>query len=368
MTERQAEIIHTIVSEFVMTGEPVGSQVLVQKFGMNISSATVRKEMSILEQMGFLSRPHTSAGRLPTDDAFQLYINNLSEFYEDAASQKAEIDEIYRQAALQFDQLLKTTAHLLASTSNFAGYVLSPKAASSIINHIELVSVSDNLILLIMVSASNSVYQKKIRIEKRVTQEELYKISRYLNQRIKGYELSDIQEKELNFILDASSELQDLSDIAAVIVQSLVYNPPNQEVYLEGESNLFQKILETIPPKEKAEKVINKLADKDFVCELINQTKIKNGVCGKVGIEINGDHLAGVSILTKGYSLGGRDIGALGVIGMSRMPYEKIIPTIDYGAELLSKYLNQNMEYSFEDINEKIIRKKLIETKNKKRN
>ncbi|MDH5719613.1 MAG: heat-inducible transcriptional repressor HrcA [Spirochaetia bacterium] len=344
MTERQVEIIHAIVNEFVNTGEPVSSQILVSKFRLEVSSATVRKEMSLLEQMGYLNSPHTSAGRIPTDSAFQFYVNSLSDFYQITISQKTQLDEFYNKAAMQLDQLLRTTSHLLAVTSNYAGYVLSPMALSSIINHVELISIAENMVLLVMVSGSESVYQKKITVPKKVTQEDLYKISRYLNQRIKGYEIADLQKKELDFLMENASELDDLSDIAALIAQSLIYNPPEQELYLEGENTVFQKIIESTPSKEKADYLIAKLGDKNFVCEMVNRVKNNSGVCGKVGIEIDGDYLEGVSVLAKGYSAGGRDVGTLGVIGMNRMPYEKLIPTIDYGSKLLSKFFNEKLE------------------------
>ena len=349
MTDRQIEIIHSIVNEYVYTGEPVSSQVLVNKFGLEVSSATVRKEMSLLEQMGYLNSPHTSAGRIPTDSAFQFYVNNLSDFYQITLSQKNQLDEFYNKASMHLDQLLRTTAHLLAVTSNYAGYVLSPKAASSIINHIELISIAENMILLVMVSGSESVYQKKINIPRKVSQEELYRISRYLNQRIKGYEIADLQEKKLDFLMDNTAELEELSDIAVMAIQSLVYNPPDQEVYLEGENAVFQKLLESISSRERAEMIISKLGNKNFVCEIVNKVKNNSGVCGKVGIEIDGDYLEGISVLAKGYSAGGRDVGTLGVIGMNRMPYEKLIPTIDYGSKLLSKYFNDKLEYHTEN-------------------
>ncbi len=346
-TNRQVEIMRAIVSEFVLSGQPVGSQILVEKCGLDISSATVRKEMSVLEQMGYLISPHTSAGRVPTDMAFQFYVNDLLSLYEITLTEKSKLEKFYQQAKMQLDQLLQATAHMLAMTSDYAGVVLSPLSTGSIIKRVELVSVLDNLVLLIMVSGSGSVYQKKVQIPRSVSQEELYKISRYLNQRLKGYELADLQDRGLELLSEEASELQNLAEIAVTIAQSLVYNPPDQEVFIDGESNLYRQLMQSLP--EQADEVIHYLENRVNINQLLNRLKSGSDIRVQFGLDIDGKHIEGISVVAKGYSIGGRNMGALGVIGLNRMPYDKLIPTIDYSSQVLSEVLSERGQADFND-------------------
>lgn len=351
MTNRQGEILRALVKEYVVSGEPVGSQVLVEKFGMTFSPATVRKEMSVLEQMGLLSSPHTSAGRIPTDRAFQLYLADLVNLFEITLNQKAELEDLYRSAALQLDQLLKTTAQMLAQTSNFAGIVLAPNSVGSSIKRIELISVMESLVLMVMISSSGAIYEKKIKLERVVSQEDLYKISRYLNQNLKGFEIGDVQERGLEFLSGSLADLGELSDIGTAVTQAIVYNPPDQTIHIEGNTNLHRQIYELTGDRRKAERIISQLENQDYIASVFEKMKNLPRVGSQVGLEIDGEVLSGITILGKGYTLSGKSVGALGVIGANRMPYERIIPALDYSSQILSNVLSEksNIEVQGEE-------------------
>ena len=353
ITERQAKIIRAIVSEYILDGQPVGSHVIVGKYGLAISSATVRKEMSVLEQMGYILSPHTSAGRIPTDDAVQYYVNELVGLYRITVSEKSKLEAFYKKAKWQLDQLLKRTARLLSITSNSAAVVLAPVSTGSIIKRIELISITENLVLAIVVGQSGSIFQKKIKVEKATNQEGLYKISRYLNQYLRGYEIADLQEKGLDFLVETSDlQDQDLMNIAIKVVQSFVYDPPDQQVYIGGEANFYRQLLENLSDTSSVESIMEQLFDHAFVRKIINHLRDASKVTSRIGIELNDEYIQGISILAKGYSVGGRDMGALGVIGTSRIPYEKLIPTIDYSSILLSNVLSERYESDEDFIND----------------
>ena len=345
ITGRQAKIIHAIVSEYILCGQPVGSHMIVDKYELEISSATVRKEMSVLEQMGYLLSPHISAGRIPTDDAVRYYVNELVSFYEITVSEKNKLEAFYDKARWQLDQLLKRTAQLLAMMSHSAAVVLAPVSTGSIIKRVELVSITENLILVIVVGQSGSIFQKKIKTEIPVNQENLYKISRYLNQNLKGYEIADLQKKGLGFLVEFDElQDQDLIDIAVKVVQLFVYAPPDQQVYIDGEANLYRQLLKSLSDPDSAESIMGKLFDHTFVRKTVNRLRDASKVTSCIGIELDDQHISGISIIAKGYSVGGRDIGALGVIGTNRIPYDKLIPTIDYSSILLSNVLSERYD------------------------
>ena len=364
ITERQSRVIQAVVGEYVVTGQPVGSRSITESYDLKISSATIRKEMSVLEQMGLLISPHTSSGRIPTDGAIQFYVDKLVDLYRITMSEKARLENFYTKAKWQLDQLLQRTAQLLSLNSNSAGVVLAPVSTESIIKRVELISILDNLILAVIVSHSGTIFQKKIQTEVVLSQENLYKISRYLNQHLSGYEIADLQKKGLSFLVESVEELnQDLIDVAIQIVQSFVYNPPDQEVYIDGEGNFYKQLLETTSNAGKAESIVSEVLDQNFIRDKINHLRDATKVTSQIGINIHGDYIAGISILIKGYSVGGRNIGALGVIGCSRIPYDKLIPTIDYSSILLSNVLEERYDLSSEKNNELISTRsiKLIE-------
>ena len=209
----------------------------------------------------------------------------------------------------------------------------------------ELVSILDNLILIIIVSQSGAIFQKKIQTEETVSQESLYKISRYLNQRLKGYEISDLQQKGLSFLVDTGDLFdQELMNIAVQVVQAFVYNPPDQQVYIDGEGNFYRQLLEQFSDSDNAKYIMNSLLDKQYLRNIINQLRNASKVTFRIGVQLNNKHIPGISILAKGYSVGGQNMGALGVIGCSRIPYDKLIPTIDYSSILLSNVLDENSD------------------------
>ena len=336
LTGRQIEVIRAIVSEYVLTGFPVASKILVDKFGFEFSPATVRKEMSVLEQMGYLKSPHTSAGRIPTDFAFQYYINELIGLYEITYTEKQQLESFYQSAKLRLETLLKGTAHMLAMTSSYLGVVLSPQAQSSIIKRIELVSVIENLVLIVLVTGTGTVYQQRMQLSKSVSQEDLYKVSRFLNQELKGRELLEFQSKGLSEITQGTNTLGDLAEIAVQVAQYVVFNPPRQTLYCQGETSLYNEIYAQLPDKDYADSVVQFLSNEDTIIDIFGRLKNMGSVTAKVGIEVDGREIYGISVLGRGYSVGGKKVGALGVIGMTRMPYEKIIPTLEYSAQMLS--------------------------------
>lgn len=336
LTGRQIEVIRAIVSEYVLTGFPVASKILVDKFGFEFSTATVRKEMSVLEQMGYLKSPHTSAGRIPTDFAFQYYINELIGLYEITYTEKQQLESFYQSAKLRLETLLKGTAHMLAMTSCYLGVVLSPQAQSSIIKRIELVSVIENLVLIVLVTGTGTVYQQRMQLSKSVSQEDLYKVSRFLNQELKGRELLEFQSKGLSEITQGTNALGDLAEIAVQVAQYVVFNPPRQTLYCQGETSLYNEIYAQLPDKDYADSVVQFLSNEDTIIDIFGRLKNMGSVTAKVGIEVDGREIYGISVLGRGYSVGGKKVGALGVIGMTRMPYEKIIPTLEYSAQMLS--------------------------------
>ncbi|MCB1147872.1 MAG: hypothetical protein KDK38_13815, partial [Leptospiraceae bacterium] len=182
-----------------------------------------------------------------------------------------------------------------------------------------------------------------------LSQEDLYKISKFLNAYLPGHEISSLQIKGLDFLSDAHSTLGEHADTAVHIAQSLVYSPPDQNVIVEGENNFVRELLESHNEKAEAHKIIHYLQNRSELCSLINTIITNPTVSVQIGIDIDGSHYEGITILTRRYSVGGAALGALGVIGTSRMPYDRLIPAMNYGARMLSEVLSRRGEISSDD-------------------
>jgi len=346
ITKRQAEIIRSLINEYLITGQPVGSLNIVEKFLQSISSATVRKEMSVLEQMGYLYSPHTSAGRIPSDKAINFFVHELIEVSSDTIPLGNHFEEFYKSANVQIEKFMKVMAQKIATVSSNVGVVLAPQAQGSVIERIELVLVTGNIVLMVMVSSTGTIFQKKIKTESALSQEDLYKISRYLNQILKGYEIDDIRSKGLSFIRDSvANDIGSLCNDALFIAQNLIYTPLDQQVWMEGESLFFKKLLEEYPDSKKAELLIQRMEDRSFICELLNTTRKEKKINIQVGIKIDDILLSGVTVLSGSYSVAGRDLGSIGVIGLNRMPYQDVIYNIVYSSEILSSVLKEHNDF-----------------------
>lgn len=164
--------------------------------------------------------------------------------------------------------------------------------------------------------------------------------------------MGDVQERGLEFLRASITELGELSDIGTQVTQAIVYNPPDQTIHIEGDANLYRKIYELTPDRHKADRIIKQLESKDYIASIFEKMKNLPQVGSQVGIEIDGETLSGITILGKGYTLSGKSVGALGVIGANRMPYEKIIPALDYSSQILSNVLGEktNIELASEEL------------------
>ncbi len=340
ITGRQGDIIRSIVSAYCHTGYPVGSAVLVETFALDISSATVRKEMSVLEQMGYLESPHTSSGRIPTDEAFRYYIRYLSDHYEADYHSHLELDEFYKSARLQIDQLMQDLSSMLAIKSQSMGIVLPPAPEGSTIKRIELVSVLENSVLIIMVAEGGNIFQKRVTVPRVLSQDDLYKISRFLTKNLQGFEPDEIRQKGLTS-MDQTNDLGDLLDTAFFLLQELIYHTPVPKLYMDGSDELYRQVSQT--QGEQSGQKLLQWTKKNSFREKLQTISGSRSLNMEVGVQTDTDFFPGLALLSQGYTVGGKPGGSVAVLGMTRLQYDLIIPALDHGARMLSEILS-NLE------------------------
>lgn len=352
--QRGQIVLSAIINEHFVTGEPVGSKVVAEKFGDTFpaSSATIRNVMSELEDFGLLEQPHTSAGRIPTDKGYRFYVDNLlgvlSLSDEDLRLINKEFGLNELEALDTPDRLMEKTSHLLSALSKNIGIVVSPSLAQDPMQHIEFVNLSDKRVLVVLVSAPNKVHNKIIRLTESYSQEELNRTARYLNVEFGGKSLTEIRAKILKLMHEEKTLFDKMLQTAMILCSESIESDDRAqgEVYVDGTANLFstensfgdferlRRLLRTIEEKSRLIQVLN---------ECIGREHSSSGdVQVIIGSENSVDSLQNCTLITAPYHIG-KDgaIGALSVLGPTRIEYARMISIVGYIARVLETLMTE---------------------------
>ena len=349
-------ILSAIINEHLVTGEPIGSKIIAEKFAFaaGLSSATIRNVMSDLEDFGLVGQPHTSAGRVPTDKGYRFYVDNLLGVLrlsnEDLSLINKELGLNESDSSPAPDKLMERTSQLLSALSQNVGIVVSPSLAKDCLQHIEFVNLSDKRILVVMVSAPNIVHNKIIRLNETFSKEQLERTSNYLNAKFSGKSLAEIRAEILKLMHEESSLFDKLLQTAMILCsQSIESEADNQgEVYVGGTSNILTKpdfadlerlreLVRTIEEKSRLVQILTECIERD-------QT-IKGSVQVIIGSENSASSLQNCTLITAPYRIGGGDaIGTLSVLGPTRIEYARMISIVSYVARILERLMTN--EYS----------------------
>jgi len=338
LSERESAVLGAVVFEFITTGRPVGSRSFVQKYSFNISPATMRNIMYDLESLGFLQQPHTSAGRVPTDLGYRYYVNSVLDSYELAMDHYRSIRENLLKREFELDKMFVSITRMLSEISCYAGIALTPKPDFTILKHVELVPLSPNLILVVLVTRTGLVLNKRIQISVTLNQDELHKFSKYLTTEVCGFSLYDIKSKrlvELRKELNPDNELQLALDILELALSEEV----TQDVYIEG----VEKILK-IPDMIENHYLypfLHMIEEKQQLNEILVNVMGEEGVTTLIGKEINYEDICGCSLITSPYKIGDKPAGVIGIIGPTRMNYKVVVPLVDYTGKVVSDLLTK---------------------------
>ena len=346
-------VLSAIINEHFVTGEPVGSRAVSEKFSDTspVSSATIRNVMSELEDFGFLEQPHTSAGRVPTDKGYRFYVDNLLGILSLSDEDLLLINKEFGLNEPDFqdtpDRLMEKTSHLLSALSKNIGIVVSPSLAQDPMQHIEFVNLSDKRVLVVLVSAPNKVHNKIIRLTETLTQEELNRTARYLNVEFGGKSLTEIRGRILNLMHEEKTLFDKMLQTAMILCsQSIESDDATQsEVYVDGTSNLLstnifgdferlRRLLHTIEEKSRLIQVLNECIGREH--------SLSGDVQVIIGSENSVDSFQNCTLITAPYHIG-KDgaIGALSVLGPTRIEYARVISIVGYIAKVLETMMSE---------------------------
>ena len=241
---RKLKILQAIINDYIITAEPVGSRTVAKKYDLGVSSATIRNEMSDLEEMGYLEQPHTSAGRVPSDKAYRLYVDKLMKVRRLNDQEAEYIKELYQNKIMQLEQVIFQTAKVLSEITNYTSIALAPQLSKVTIRHIQLVPVDMDFALLVVVTSSGILKDTLIRIPEGMDNEFLNKISNLLNDKFQGKTFSEIDLKDLSAVREAFKENQKFFNSLVDVLTSSFHVSQEKEVFMGGTTNIF-KLLNT---------------------------------------------------------------------------------------------------------------------------
>ncbi|QID18163.1 heat-inducible transcriptional repressor HrcA [Nitrogeniibacter mangrovi] len=336
LDERSRVLLRTLIERYIAEGQPVGSRALSKHSGLDLSPATVRNVMSDLEEMGFIASPHTSAGRIPTPRGYRLFVDRLLRVRPLHANLLHELE-----GHLQPDQpqrLIGAASNLLSQLTHFAGVVVAPRKDAIRIRQIEFVPLSDERVLLIIVTTSGDVQNRILATKKKYSSSELVTAANYLNAHYTGLDFEAIRLRIQAELKQLHSDMSELMTAAVDAGTEAVQDSASQYV-LSGETNLLD--VEELSSNMVRLRELFKLFDqKTSLLQLLDLSNRADGVQIFIGGESGLAPLDECSVVTAPYEVDGMVVGSVGVIGPTRMAYERVIPIVDITARLLSGALS----------------------------
>ncbi|MGB4811781.1 MAG: heat-inducible transcriptional repressor HrcA [Methylophilaceae bacterium] len=336
MDKRAQILLKTLVEHYISDGQPIGSRTLLQHSGLDVSAATIRNVMSDLEQMGFIASPHTSAGRIPTQKGYRLFVDSL-----------LTVKPLENQALSQLKsgltspnqhELINNAADMLSQLTQFAGVVVIPKRKRNAFKHLEFLPLNEKRILVIIVTSDNNVQNRIILTEKAFSAAELTQAGNYFNAHFAGFTFDEVKQKLHQELKQMQTDMNKLMSAALE-----ANNPADNEdgVVIAGERNLLH-IDELSTNVNSLRKLFDIFERRTTLMQLLDNSQRAEGIQIFIGGESNYLPLDECSLVTAPYEVDGQVVGTLGVIGPTRMAYERVIPIVDVTAKLLSSALSHN--------------------------
>ena len=332
LNDRKLKILQAVVADFINSAEPIGSRTLSKRDDIDVSPATIRNEMSDLEEMGYLTHPHTSAGRVPSDKAYRLYVNTLMKKKNLSARDKKLISDRLAASRDEFDATIRHAAQLLSEITHLASFAMTPAVNAETISFIRLLPVDERTLILMIVGESGNISNTTLRLKAPYTQDALELLSKNMTVMYKGRTLDDVLKSEI--IHEAGTDIEALSSLRGSVMPSFIRmleEMLNVNLYMEGMTNIFN--LPEYSSIDRARSFLEMFARKDeFTRKMLER---EDGIVVTIGDE--NDSMKDCTLITATYHVDGKLVGKLGVIGPTRMKYGEITAIIEYLTNNLSE-------------------------------
>ena len=340
LTSRDREILRDVIYTFISAGEPVSSRAVAKQERHGLSSASIRNIMADLEEKGYLRQPHTSAGRVPTPAGYHFYIETLMRQRTVPVKERRYIDS-HLDAAGDADERMTAVSQLLSELTHQVGVVLIPALADTILKTVEFVPVSGRRVLCVVVSSSGFIDSKLVEVEEPVSREELVRAGNYLTDSFGGHTLGDIRDRLLVAMDDERAQVDRLMGLSIALAKKSL-SPGGPELLMDGTAELLTQ--PELADLSRVRRLFEAFHDKARLVRLLNQCLLGGGVRAWIGDDSELTSELDFSLVAAPYHAGERTLGSLGILGPSRMEYDKVIPLVEYLADTLSEALAKTFE------------------------
>jgi heat-inducible transcriptional repressor len=343
--ERNKRVLQAVIDSYIASGAPIGSTVLVKKYDFGVSSATVRNIMAELEELGYLTHPHTSAGRIPTDLGYRYYIDSLISIEKDADDFGDQLRQAPPLHGDDLHELMEEASRFLATLSQCAGVVVAPSEPEAKYKHIEFVRLQGSQVLIIFVTAAGIVQNKLIELDESIRQQDLNQFSAYLVDELERWTLPDIRQRLIEKMKEEKLVFAQLMDETCRASQA-VHDRENEMVYIGGASQMLEN--PEFATVDKMRSLFKAFEDKYKLLRLLDRSAAAEGIKVFIGSENTFFEMQGCSMVVSSYQASPNVVGTLGVIGPTRMQYKQVIQVVDYTSKLLSKLLGERFQRGLE--------------------
>jgi heat-inducible transcriptional repressor len=337
--ERDVRVLKTVVAQYIIAGEPVGSRLVAKLSGLNLSPASIRTVMLELEERGYLHQPHTSAGRIPTPKGFRYYVDHILSVHELGPAMQQAIQEAFSPPASEPQELFRQASRVLSAVSGHPALVLAPRPQGMRLKHIQFISLSGDGVLIVLVSQDNQVQTRFARSERKYSQELLDRFSQDLNGLCQNLTLAESRQQILARMMEDKNLVDKMISQALSLSRQAFKNEEEEELYIEGTSQILD-YPEFAADVAKIRTMFKAFEEKHHLINLLDQTMAAQGVQIIISPEAFFPQMQ-LSLVASSYGSQRSPLGSLGVIGPLRMDYARLVPIVRYTASMVTDLLNK---------------------------
>ena len=338
LTDRERTILRSIIHYYILTAEPVGSRSLARRFRIGLSPATIRNSMADLEDMGLLTHPHISAGRIPTDLGYRIYVDDLMHVEELSDEVRQSIHAHLESISPEIDQIMDNVSELLSDASRMLAIILAPDLSTGVLDKVELIRVAAGRIMVVVVISSGLVRTILLELNSEITDDEIVDASNLINQRLAGMRLSDIPGEISSRLTDEQCKRNTVVRMFLDFPGKIFAPEPVKEMHIGSPRQLLEHPEYSTPDKLRG--IIELIEDRDIIVHLLKDRS--EGVSVTIGEENIRERFKNLSVITSTYRTG-NELGTLGIIGPTRMNYSRLVSLVDYTARLVSRRVARNV-------------------------
>lgn len=340
LDERKKKILEAVIEEYNLTAEPVGSTKIANDYNLRLSPATIRNEMASLEELGYLDKPHTSAGRVPSSKGYRLYVDNIMKEKSLSVKEKKLIDNIISDDLLKFDSLMQEASNILARLTNYASIAIEPELDNCEVEEIKLVKIGHDRLMIVILANNGIIKESIVKYDDEIPEQNIEIFNNYLNYKLQGRNFKEIYENIGEYV---GQELENINDKIVPLfaeLNNLLINK-NAKVHMEGATKLLE--LPELKKTDTLKNFLNIIETQDAIKEIA-----RSGYDGNINVYIGSEcafeDLKDFTIITYKQSIDDKDIGTIGLIGPTRMDYKTVIPMIKYIGDTIQEKMKQGGE------------------------